>query len=1179
MRATATSSDDPHPRTILRPGFSFGKFDATGTPAPIDQVPRRPISRSWARCSSVSPLPSRRIARRAYSESDCPPDDELEEWRSQIGLELGPLIPSVTDRRRVLCLLWQYKHLNGAKDLSDLPCTDLIVHRVRLKAGTKVVNNRQQKRWPEHTEWWLRKLVTDGIKGGIYEYTEPANGRLSEWNARAVLVDKVEDPTPTDEPRLTFDYSRVNEDLPGSYLELSSKVHDNLSNPQHTCLFAADLKHAYYTIELHPDDRHLFAFTISGIGQLQPTRMPQGSQSAGFTMTELAYRAFGFIPPPQPEPSLLHSDDPAHPPKLVFYMDDFFGGFKGFEDQFAFLRDHFLPRIEWAGLRLSFKKLRLFCETIRALGVVHKAGGMVQILEDRIAKIMKWKVPSDQSGVRGFLGTIGITKRWVKNFAELSRPLTRLTGKVEWRWGGSEQLSFEILQIKCTTTTSMHGIDLRFVVHFYTDASGSGAGLAVTQFRSPEDSFVKKKTMPTSGQSELEQFDSMVSGILQAVEVPILYDSFTWTRTQKLYATYKKELCALVKFAVKYDYLCKHPYNTTIIHTDHRPLTHFLSSDLHEGIYGHWADKLRRLNVVIQYIPGPRNKVADGLSRALFRDDQCADDEAVRAARKVLSEQGAKWIWKDGKGGFEEFLRALDPAVKEEVTVHGTIGGASVFSLKAVPPSTAEVLDPSSGSDQSWKEAYLTSEWFGDVYCIHLGKPPTNAKAMRNALDSQIDPGTGVLWIYRRQLHLPCIPEGKVLSVLQEVHDNSGHWAKAGTLAKLQGLAYWPGQSEDVERYIAGCLQCARHGPATKSQPLHPITVWHPFQLMGMDFIGPLPRTKAGHTYILHLVCYCSLFSFSEACQTDNASDVIRCLESLFNRFTTTTALYVDRGQHFINQDVKNYLRGRGVKIDFSPSGSHKSTGLIEITNRLLEDVLKKASTGEVLNDWDQRLDRSTSALNHRIISYLGLSPAGILLGSPQNLASVDDKLVFAGINQIPQCAQRIQEPLVHVAAVRAYISYRAETYDMIRQRREQHKDAMKTRYDRGVKPVTFAVGDLVMLYQEGVGKLQPRWRGPFKVSGYGGHGVSFTIQQVNGRKVKGTFHGDQLKQFVPRSGYLAPPTPLILPAQQTIRRPRRKEKHPVPPPPTISTNCPCSSCLDAAYYWAGSMILRGPPD
>ncbi len=80
-------------------------------------------------------------------------------------------------------------------------------------------------------------------------------------------------------------------------------------------------------------------------------------------MIELVYRAFGPIPAFASEPSLLHSRDPAISPPITFYMDDFFGGFASFEELFAFLRNHFLPRVKWARLLLSFKKLRLFVRT------------------------------------------------------------------------------------------------------------------------------------------------------------------------------------------------------------------------------------------------------------------------------------------------------------------------------------------------------------------------------------------------------------------------------------------------------------------------------------------------------------------------------------------------------------------------------------------------------------------------------------------------------------------------------------------------------------------------------------------------------------------------------------------------------------------------------------------------
>ena len=42
-----------------------------------------------------------------------------------------------------------------------------------------------------------------------------------------------------------------------------------------------------------------------------------------------------------------------------------------------------------------------------------------------------------------------------------------------------------------------------------------------------------------------------------------------------------------MKFAIKYDYLCKNSNNIIIIHIDHRFLIHFLFSNSHEKIYDH----------------------------------------------------------------------------------------------------------------------------------------------------------------------------------------------------------------------------------------------------------------------------------------------------------------------------------------------------------------------------------------------------------------------------------------------------------------------------------------------------------------------------------------------------------------------------------------------------------------
>lgn len=123
-------------------------------------------------------------------------------------------------------------------------------------------------------------------------------------------------------------------------------------------------------------------------------------------------------------------------------------------------------------------------------------------------------------------------------------------------------------------------------------------------------------------------------------------------------------------------------------------------------------------------------------------------------------------------------------------------------------------------------------------------------------------------------MYLPCVSEAKVLVVTREAHDKSGHWAKTSTIARFR-RCYWPDQSQDVERDIAGCSKCAKHGPATRSRPLSPIKVTFPFQLMGMDFKGPLPATIAGAVYILVRVCCMSRFVIPFACKTANVEDVL----------------------------------------------------------------------------------------------------------------------------------------------------------------------------------------------------------------------------------------------------------------------------------------------------------------
>lgn len=186
-------------------------------------------------------------------------------------------------------------------------------------------------------------------------------------------------------------------------MELAQDVHDYLERQEPTTYLQADLKHAYYSIVLHPEDRHIYAFTVPGFSQLQPTRLLQGLRGTSSTMSTLMNRTLGTIPQPNPKPPLLAGTKDA-PPPLKFYMDDILGGFAGAEKQYEFLARHFCLRIEWARLRLSFIKLRLFVQRVVTLGAEHQAGGAVKVTNDRVMRLAKWPLTNDVREVRSFMG-------------------------------------------------------------------------------------------------------------------------------------------------------------------------------------------------------------------------------------------------------------------------------------------------------------------------------------------------------------------------------------------------------------------------------------------------------------------------------------------------------------------------------------------------------------------------------------------------------------------------------------------------------------------------------------------------------------------------------------------------------------------------------------------------------
>ena len=65
--------------------------------------------------------------------------------------------------------------------------------------------------------------------------------------------------------KLIFNYFQIKKNLSDCYLKLYTRIHNYLSSSIHQIFMQVDVKHEYFSVRIHSENQHIFAFTISDI--------------------------------------------------------------------------------------------------------------------------------------------------------------------------------------------------------------------------------------------------------------------------------------------------------------------------------------------------------------------------------------------------------------------------------------------------------------------------------------------------------------------------------------------------------------------------------------------------------------------------------------------------------------------------------------------------------------------------------------------------------------------------------------------------------------------------------------------------------------------------------------------------------------------------------------------------
>jgi len=107
--------------------------------------------------------------------------------------------------------------------------------------------------------------------------------------------------------------------------------------------------------------------------------------------------------------------------------------------------------------------------------------------------------------------------------------------------------------------------------------------------------------------------------------------------------------------------------------------------------------------------------------------------------------------------------------------------------------------------------------------------------------------------VEKRVVRQICLQKERRKQVMLLTHEHFGHLSKAEVVSHLQKSFYWPTMWKDVSDHCRSCEVCQRVSKTTpKRAPMVPREVLIvPFERVCVDIVGPLPRSKNGHRFLL----------------------------------------------------------------------------------------------------------------------------------------------------------------------------------------------------------------------------------------------------------------------------------------------------------------------------------------
>lgn len=699
----------------------------------------------------------------------------------------------------------------------------------------------------------IEKLLNDGI---IRPSQSPYNSPI--W----VVPKKGFNSDGTKKQRLVIDYKKLNNKtifdrypIPGT-----ERILSNLGNSRY--FSTVDLESGFHQIRIKESDKEKTAFSVNG-AKYEFERMPFGLKNA---------------------PSIFQRaiDDILRPFIGKFahvYMDDVLVFSKTKDEHAEHLRI-IMKTLNAANMKVSDEKCKFFMQNVEFLGH-YISNGKIRVDPKKVETIENYALPQTLKQLRSFLGLSGYYRKFIKNYANIVKPMTaylrqengRVSAKksanVKVNFDEKAMQAFKIIKQKLRENIELFQPDYSKPFELTTDASNFAIGAVLSQNNKP-----------------------------------ITFVSRTLNETEQKYATNEKEALAIVW---SLQHLRNYIYGIAdlTIYTDHQPLTFAISEKNPNLKIKRWKNMIEESGAKLVYKPGKQNVVADALSRQYC----CAIEDENSSEDTIHSQESSteKVI-----PGTSEPLNAFHIQIQMESsnsdeTTHNTIFDNYIrFHIKYSDIDSALRQLKHVIHEKNKNALFIKpEEQFRLVPKIKAAFPNAKFIITANIVRDITDPNEQTFLITNEH--------------------NRAHRAAKENYLQLKEVYFWPELRKNIISHVRKCEICKKN-----KYERHPVS-----QEIGET---PIPNGVGEMMHIdiffvdkqKYLTCFDKFSKFLQMFHINSNTEIPTLIEQFLSMNPFCINITTDNESIFISQMVKSIFDFYKITHHTTPIGHSETNGQVE---------------------------------------------------------------------------------------------------------------------------------------------------------------------------------------------------------------------------------------------------------